>query len=486
VIVFLRNESPIHSALKIPGVPGPHTAVRDNPSDRYGKVLVISGETGEQLLTAARAIATGSYPKSSDSASLGDFQMSSPSLPPYNSPRWLDAAGRNTLGAELNLEDLKVYGSGSVNLYFRLAPDLYFGRRSYIPFRFRYRLNKWPSGTLAHISFRLNGVPINSRRLPEAAGTNPQTELIGLPVQQLQAANTLTVEFVIDNKRSQAVQTYAEESVLRDSMIDLSGLDHFTEMPRLDLFVNAGYPFTKYADLSHTAIVLPVNLAPQQISLFLSILGFFGARTGFPALRTTVLYPDQLRMGLEKDVLALNPSAYTSQLVDLSGSVRMKDGRVDLSNSRGPLDRIPWTRESTERGRATAIINADPTPEGFVSQFESPLKSGSSVVAIDTVDATNGEAFEQLFVKGTGVSKVYGSVSILQGGLLHSFNIGQASYSTGHLRGDERTRIWINRHYFTIPPILFLIAFLIAAGVNTYLEAKVRARLEWASGSNAV
>jgi cellulose synthase (UDP-forming) len=381
---------------------------------------------------------------------------------------------------------LKVYGSGSVNLYFRLAPDLYFGNRSYIPFHFRYRLNKWPGGTLAHVSFHLNGVHINSRRLPEAAGTNPQTELIGLPVQQLQPANTLTVEFVIDNKRSQMVQTYPEESVLRDSMIDLSGLDHFTEMPRLDLFVNAGYPFTKYADLSHTAIVLPVNLAPQQISLFLSMLGFFGARTGFPVLRTTVLYPDQLSMGLEKDVLVLNPSVYALQGMDLSGPVHMKDGRIELSNSSDPFNRIPWTTESMERGRAMAIINADPAPEGFVSQFESPLKNGSSVVAIDTVDATNGEAFEQLFVKGTGVSKVYGSVSILQGGLLHSYNIGQASYSTGQIRGDERTRIWVNRHYFAIPPILFLITFLIAAAVNTYLEAKVRARLEWEPEPRAI
>ncbi len=39
--------------------------------------------------------------------------------------------------------------------------------------------------------------------------------------------------------------------------IDLSKTERFTSLPNLAFFVNSGFPYTKMADLSDTAIVLP-------------------------------------------------------------------------------------------------------------------------------------------------------------------------------------------------------------------------------------
>src|SRR5690606_8638559 len=91
--------------------------------------------------------------------------------------------------------------------------------------------------------------------------------------------------------------------VLRDTRLDLGDAPHFARMPRLDLFANAGYPFTRRADLAETAVVLPASPSIEQVGLFLDLLGFFGRQTGYPALLADVSLGGQ---GVaDKDVLLI-------------------------------------------------------------------------------------------------------------------------------------------------------------------------------------
>jgi cellulose synthase (UDP-forming) len=52
-------------------------------------------------------------------------------------------------------------------------------------------------------------------------------------------------------------------SVDQDSLLDLSTAYHFTSLPNLAFFVNSGFPFTRLADLSETAVVSPQQ--PSQL-----------------------------------------------------------------------------------------------------------------------------------------------------------------------------------------------------------------------------
>ncbi len=62
-------------------------------------------------------------------------------------------------------------------------------------------------------------------------------------------------------------------------------------LPNLEIFANAGYPFTRKADLSDTAVVLPDIPSTDEIELFLTLMGHFGAQTGYPVLNVTVTNP---------------------------------------------------------------------------------------------------------------------------------------------------------------------------------------------------
>jgi hypothetical protein len=80
-------------------------------------------------------------------------------------------------------------------------------------------------------------------------------------------------DIIIDNVRG---------SIDPESTIDLRGYDHFMAMPNLGVFKDAGFPFTRMADLSETAVVLPDNASAEDLGAYLSLMGRFGAATGYP------------------------------------------------------------------------------------------------------------------------------------------------------------------------------------------------------------
>ena len=52
-----------------------------------------------------------------------------------------------------------------------------------------------------------------------------------------------------------------------DSTIDLTGFPHYTAMPNLAYFANSGYPFTKYADLAETVVIMPDTPVVQDVEV---------------------------------------------------------------------------------------------------------------------------------------------------------------------------------------------------------------------------
>ena len=103
-------------------------SVHNNPNDPYGKVLAITAENSRALLDAARAFALERYTRDTNNSLLSLADIPAPRSP-YDAPRWINI-DREVRPAETAAEaDLQVSGSGSVSLYFRLPPDLYFGTR---------------------------------------------------------------------------------------------------------------------------------------------------------------------------------------------------------------------------------------------------------------------------------------------------------------------------------------------------------------------
>jgi cellulose synthase (UDP-forming) len=480
VIVFAQSRSALVTSLGLNADDGPAVSLRDNPANDFGKILVITGGSSDDLLTAARALATGQYPRGKDSATLGSFRMP-PARAAYDAPRWLNTSHSSPLGENQSSEDLSVYGNGTVNLYFQLPPDLYFGTQKYVPLHLIYDLSKWPASAIGELRVRLNGTLVTTRRIVDGAINRHQIQEIGLPVANLTLGNTLAIEFAVGGSRSQSVQAAAEESVSASSAINLSGLDHFVELPRLDLFANAGFPFTKQADLADTAVVLNDEASLQQLGFFLDVLGFLGARTGYPALRVTVVSPTESPRASGKDLLILGSSPQGSESLDrlIQGPAGVAQGEIKLRDASSPLAwlrQLPWASPDAYRA-AEEVVGADPGPDGFLSEFASPVSPDHTALAIRATDVTKLEPLEDVFAGEPTIAQVYGSLTLIQGGQFHSFVLDSNRYGQGVLGPVKLLHQWLSENYGILPVFLFIIVMLLSRRLERWLEEHAAFRL---------
>ncbi|VEB03873.1 cellulose synthase regulator protein [Klebsiella pneumoniae] len=58
-----------------------------------------------------------------------------------------------------------------------------------------------------------------------------------------------------------------------DSTIDFSKYYHFIALPDLRVFANAGFPYSRMADLSDTLVVVPKAPTQGQVATLLQALG---------------------------------------------------------------------------------------------------------------------------------------------------------------------------------------------------------------------
>src|SRR5262249_37683784 len=150
---------------------------------------------------------------------------------------------------------------------------------------------------------------IDSIPLLPAASRVEQSEIVRVPTGRLQPyINTLTVDFDFGRQldHSQGRQ-YA--AIRRDSSLDLRGIPHSVVLPRLELFADAGYPYTAWPDLGRTAVVMPPSPSPADYEALLSMAGFFGAQTGYPVTGLAVIEPGQIGSVTDKDLILLGTQA---------------------------------------------------------------------------------------------------------------------------------------------------------------------------------
>ncbi|WP_258794153.1 cellulose biosynthesis cyclic di-GMP-binding regulatory protein BcsB, partial [Klebsiella pneumoniae] len=59
---------------------------------------------------------------------------------------------------------------------------------------------------------------------------------------------------------------------------------HFMAMPDLRVFANAGFPYSRMADLADTLVVVPKSPTEGQVATLLETAGGIGAQTGLAAI----------------------------------------------------------------------------------------------------------------------------------------------------------------------------------------------------------
>src|SRR5262249_47246438 len=156
-----------------------------------GKILLVAGNDANQLVTAARALATGNMLLQGTTILVPEYHLP-PARAADDAPLWLKTERISPFWDYSESPELQSDGSGPLAVYLRLPPDLYYGERQNIPLRMDYRYNAIPLANGSTLRVSANGSLVNELPLPHE--NNPKRSLsydVAVPVSNMRpSANT--------------------------------------------------------------------------------------------------------------------------------------------------------------------------------------------------------------------------------------------------------------------------------------------------------
>ena len=466
-IVFATNESRPDFLREHPAVKAPTIEMIDHPNNPYMKLLVVFGRDDNDLLKAAQGIAAGNILFRGDSVTVDEVK---PLLAraPYDAPNWVRTDRPVTFG-ELKTYEQQLQSTGlepaSINLSLNLPPDLYLLRSTGIDMdlKYRYTMPSVKDSSRMDISLNnqfLQSFSLNSTqdvnklmmRLPVLQGLLDGKNDVSIPALRLGAMNQLRFDFQymnpmpggsVDNCVTfQPVQNHVV--IGDDSTIDFSHYYHFLPMPDLRTFANAGFPFTRMADLSDTVIVMPKQPSEAQVSTLLNTVGVIGGQTGLAGSNMTIVDDGSKIQDKDADLLLIGSipqQLKNDKQIDLL--VDATQSWVKTPMRHNDLPSIYLDTDDRQASVQTGITSSGPM--AAVVGFESPYFKQRSVVALLADSASGYDLLNNALNDSGKRAAMFGSVSVIRESGVNSLRVGDIYY-VGHLPWFERVWFALSNH----------------------------------------
>jgi len=490
-IVIGESNSALPASLQVNAGSGATISMRANPSDPYSKVLVISGDSADDVLNASYGLTLQRDLLNGDQVRVPSIKLPAP-REPDDAPRWLSTEKVTHIGDITQPADLRSDGSGPVAVYMHLPPDLYYGAQQNLGFHLGYRYNGIPISNDSTLQVSINDSYVSSTPLPHTDRASAQLDtIVPVPVSDMRPfSNSMLLRFAFMLAKKGECQNTApynlQGSILRDSYLDIQGIPHWATLPNLEIFANAGYPFTRKADLSDTAVVMPETPSPEELEMYLTLMGHFGAQTGYPVLNVTVVSSEAMKTDGRKDYLVLGTVDDQSAIGRLNPSlpVGVDGSGLHIQDTQGffaQLQHAWWKVRSSDRVQSGELETAGGLPDALIEGIEWPSGSNRSVVVVALRDNTVVPNFLSVFLKTSQSSDISQSVSVLHGSRFVSYRIGNDVYRVGSLSLWIELNMLFSDYQWLMVISTILFCFLMAVILRSLLRRKARTRLQ---GSN--
>ncbi len=498
-IVFATNDKRPDFLRDAPAVKGPTISMINHPNNPYVKLLVVMGRDDKDLLQAAKGIAQGNVLFRGDSVTVDEVK---PLLArqPYDAPNWVRTDRPVTFG-ELKTYEEQLQSTGlepaSINVSLNLPPDLYLLRSSGIDMNLNYRYTAPLTKDSSRMDISLNNQFLQYFNLTSTQDTNrlllhlpvlqglldSKTD-VSIPALKLGAVNQLRFDFQymnpmpggsIDN--CVTFQQVPNRVVIGDdSTIDFSKYYHFIAMPDLRAFANAGFPFSRMADLSQTIVVAPAQPTPAQVGTLLDALGTIGAQTGFPAINMQLTSDASQLQGKDADIMIVGtipPSLKNDEKIDLLVNAAQSWVKTPLRQT--PFPSIVPDAADRQADAQTGITSDGPM--AAIVGFQSPYHDQRSVVAL-LADSPRGYELLNGAMNDSGKrAAIYGSVTVIRESGVNGLRVGDIYY-VGHLPWFERIWYALANHPVLLAVLAAISVVLLAWVLWRLLRIISRRRLD--------
>jgi hypothetical protein len=354
--------------LKILPMPG-----KDGEPDFQRALIVVTGKTIEEVKTAAMTFANISlaYP-GSDEMQAVNFTL--PDIAAYG--------GRSVISAdktyELKTLDLPTQTLAGLNpqparINFRLPADFLIkqNRVMQLVLNFAYGAGMRTDSALNIV---VNGVAVRAIPLNNVEGGYFQNYELEIPTYVFRPGDN-TILFVPE------LHVNAKEcdlilpgnlfvTIFDNSTFKFPYMPHFIDMPRMELFMLNGFPFTRWPDGFEGKIYI-ARPSLDALAATMNVIGLMTQKNGFPLLNLELAFKP--------------PTDPNGDLMVVGDVFSLPKNLADASPLRlGKVSRIPypivrnWQLETTYA--FSSQISKMGSDRGLMMQFESPLQPGRSVL----------------------------------------------------------------------------------------------------------
>lgn len=495
--VVVATPQSVAAGLDLPALTGPTIANIANPAG--GRILLIAGRNDAELNAAATTLALGSVSLTGASATVGTPKVAARDA--YDAPRWVPDDRPARFGELVEPDTLQGYGfiPGPLGVPFRTAPDLFVWSDRGLPMVVRYR---YPRGDWMDLERSRLDVSINGQYLKSLPATGPNLlddvrDIVGddfvlnearvkVPPFQVYGRNRLDFFYDLRPKKKGECEGVLPTNIVSaidpDSTIDISGAERFAVMPNLSYFAGAGFPYTKFADMGETAVILPERPKADEIRAFLDLMGRFTEFTGFPPLRLTLLYgAGDLTPARGKDVIVIGTLDDRLKLDALAadGPLKVTDGRLSITTGR-PIDRAyalldgdDWVEQQREAGE---LLMTSPDFAGLIGQRIAGDAGDRSLVMVVASKSERLPVLVRSLSDPEVNAAVQGDFAVLDGDAVHSFRVGD-TYTVGSLGFYGELRWYFRNRPLVL--IVFAVGAMVLIGIVVYtlLRLITKARL---------
>ena len=496
----------VPAGLSLPGgSAGSKIMLVQNPRDPSASLLVIHGAAGDGLKAAARSLALGTQALSGTETVIKEF-IEPKEREAYDAPRWVPTDRAVQLGEIAKAWQLEASGlyPDPLRVPFHAPPDLFTWRSKGMKLNLKYRYTP-TVGSKSTLNININNEFVEAIALSYSGEDKAAEQRIKLPfVSQYEsvneavvyvpdykfsADNTLQFQYYFERKKEgackDAVIDNLRGAIDQDSTLDLSAFPHYTALPELTLFANGGFPFSKFADLGQTAIVMPETINPEEVEAYLTIMGRIGNATGYPAFRFKLGRAADVDSFSDHDLLIFGAAGNQPLLERWAEEMPMAltGGNARL-NVLGPVERARarWQgRDLTGAvDHAGRVILEAGRSLGVIMSFESPLASKRTAVVLTAADSKRLTEMTNLFTEPGKAQFVRGDLVLFNGDQINNYLLG-GQYNVGHLPLLTKLRWSFARQPMFLVLLCALAALLLATVMYRVLRRMALIRKEGGS-----
>lgn len=482
-VVFIQGGEKIAG---VETVAGSTLSIATHPSNPLAKLLIVTGSNDAEMLRSAQAIALVSKALVGQSLVITKETEVAPRKP-YDAPAWVPIDRPVRFGEIARPEELRAQGwyPEVIRLNYRVSPDVFTWRTAGVPLNLKYRFTRLPEHKASSLNVSLNNdfihaLPlnyayknpdeINKLNLTGSDNVSKRSDLLFIPPYAVGGRDQLQLAYFFDILKHGECQNMPPDNLQGaidpESTLDFSAFPRYAALPNLAYFSNIGFPFTRMADLSETAVVMPDSPNPHELGVYLTLMGRMGEATGYPVLKHTTVTAADIDKVVDHDLLVIgsaNSQTLLSKWADKLPLVQINGERRVREPDATWMPTYRW-EEKDVQSSALSKGNLNLSGSGDLTTmmaFESPLKGARSVVLVHADKPADLQKVTDVLTNVERVGGIKGDLVVFNEKDLNHAKVSP-TYYVGALPLLDKFQWFFSDHPLLVGLVVLLVCLFVA------------------------